>query len=213
MKSSGSFNIPREVLEEANKTSANEAEAILEDFKKNKNQRVREKKEEPKKEEDTPLTEEEIVAANEKRLDELIKDVLVNLNVEFTMDELMSFIMEPSTTKPNIEIFINGMYATFKGALTVDELDEIQMKMKKEADRRETTTIGYKDRHTRHLVSYALLELGKADNIKSIGNTPEERYKEIGSMNSFLIETIVKKWNLFIFATTEMTKKGEIIKK
>lgn len=201
-KRAGSFNIPDELLKEVNKVkvkekdpeSSNDVEDLIESIEEN----------EPE--------EKKVIESKKDDPEELLENIKKDLKIELTEDDLWNVLFNSSLIKKNIEIFPGRVYASFKYGLTVDELAYIDTKMSEAVDSKLMET-GFKALNTRHLLSHVLLELGKPDNIKPIGKNPEERFKEIGSMNSLLLEMLAKKWNMFLFLIDETIKKDESIKK
>jgi Asp-tRNA(Asn)/Glu-tRNA(Gln) amidotransferase A subunit family amidase len=201
----GSFNIPKDLLDEVKKVKKKSEDNVndIEETVKNLDA-------EKVDVEDIEVDEEK---ERQQKIDEALEAIKEKLNIELTDDELYDLCTKNQMTKRNIKIFGGKIYATFKYGLTVDELQYVDKKMKQADESGQFTAVGLKSLYTRLLLSHVLLELGKPDNIKPVGSDPENRFKEIGLMNSLLVEELTRKWNMFLFLVDETLKKEDTLKK
>ena len=200
-RTEGSFNIPKDLLNEMNKNEKPE-ENVSNEVTNDVEETI--KKTEPGVKESNKSKEEEH--------EELLEDIKKDLKIELTEDDLYNILVNPHKKKENIEIFPGRMYASFKFGLTTNELLDVDRKMTM-AQEYKHLEAGFKTLNTQHILSHALLELGKTDNLKPIGDTPEERFEEIGKMSSLLVEMLSKKWNMFLFLISDLAKKESSLKK
>jgi hypothetical protein len=205
----GSFGIPKELMEEIDKNNdkpEGDHNQVTND--------IEETVKENKKKETEETEEEEIkIPENGEVTDALLDAIAEDFKIKTEEDDLHDLLFNNSVIKRGVQIFPNLVHASFRYGLTVNEIAEINKKMEIEKKKKELSNQGLDALKTRYLLSYALLELGKPDNLKPIGNTPEERFEEIGNFNGILAEMLVKKWNLFIFLYDNLAKKGSTLKK
>jgi hypothetical protein len=207
-KMNGSFGIPEDLLKEVNKVKEREGKPRLpleEDLE--YPEEPKEKKEPPKKE-----VEKEIEKDPEKDREELLEEIKKSLGIELNDDDLWGILFDNSLTKSDIIVFPGRVHVTFKYGLSVDEMAQIDEEMAKAMEYK-MMEAGFQSLNTRHLLSHVLLEVGKPDKLKSIGNSPKERFAAIGKMNSILVEMIAKKWNMFLYLIDDTVKRDDAIKK
>ena len=205
-QSGGSFNIPKDLLKEVNrvKEKAEKSPTDIEDVVSEV-----EKEKEEGKEEGIPEKE----PSQEEKAEQLLKNIEADLKINIDEEDMFKALLNCDLIKRNIAIYPGKIHATFKYGITVEELHEINKHMGIAQKSETMTEVGLQSLNARHLLSHALLELGKPDNIKSIGNDPDERFLVIGNMNSLLMERLSQKWNMFVFLIEQKLKKDDAIKK
>lgn len=157
--------------------------------------------------ENAELTEEEIAV----KLKEVMKEVETNLGIEIDEDDIWSFLFNNEILKRGITIVPGKMVATFK-TLSLDATNDVDGKMAEALDEKRLES-GFKNINTQHILAQGLVELGRPGQVKSIGETPEERFKVIGKMSSLLVEKLGQKWNQFVFLIDETVKEEMETKK
>ncbi len=207
---SGSFGIPQDMKDAINdieqKKRENQQKEPTSDVEEIVTQPVLEKKKET--EESEPLSdnfEELTVDQKEKKVKEVLEEIRKNLDIEITEDDIWSFLYNNEIIKRNVVIMPGKMVATFK-TISLDATNLVDSKMAEILDEKRLEA-GFKNLNTQHVLSQGLIELGKPGKLKSLGETPEERFKVVGKMSALLVEKLGRKWNTFVFLVDEAVKE------
>jgi hypothetical protein len=202
--SSGSFGLPPEMqaeIEKSKKKAAQkpvdktDAESVIEDY------------DPPKKEKPEAPKVEDPKESYAKVKAEAMKD----LEITLTDEDFFAYVFKNRLEKGDICILSGKLYAKFR-SLSVAETIEIDRQTKRSSTI-DYTEAGVRNFNTLHLLSHGVLEMGTKGKTKSLGATPEERYKAVEDMGSLVVEKISQKWNLFVFLVSTLMQEEDNVKK
>ena len=206
--SNGSFGIPPEMQAEIEKSKKKAAqkpvdktdiESVVEDFDP--------PKKDPRKEVPESVVKEDPKESYAKLKAEALRD----LEIELTDDDFFAYVYKNKLEKDSVCIMPGKLYAKFR-SLSVSETIEIDKKTKISSTV-DYTEAGIRNFNTLHLLSHGVFALGPTGKVRSLGETPDERYKALSEMGSLVVEKISQKWNLFVFLVSTLMQEDENVKK
>jgi hypothetical protein len=218
-KATGSFGLPPEMQEEIRKSKAKangenvEEEAVNEQPKQKKTKKA--KKPEYTDSESIPEEVEAKVEADEKteedelNLEEIVQKMKDDLEIEFDEDDLYNLWM--SVLEKEVAVVKGKVYAKLK-TLSGDEDEEV-LKAREEAFKTNTLEASIANRTAVKTLHFAVLGLGPKGKVKSLGNTPEERAKSLGKINTIMIERLMTKLRDFSFVCKYVQGEEDELKK
>jgi len=198
----GSFGVPQDILneiEKSKKKGRGEKEDVKEDPKESPKkteffdsesipesggEKFNPKVEEKEPEEEKGPTEEEQIKAAEKFL-----------GVEISDDDLWPMFMGGHVEKAEIVIIPGKLSATFK-TLSLNKNKKISSFMAKTIEEQYLED-GYRNIQTQHLLAAGLIALGKPGKVKELTDDYEEKFNQIGEMDTLLVGGLAEKWNSF----------------
>ena len=202
----GSFGLPDDIAEEIRKSKA-----------KGKGKQGPALKQAPKEEESytdsESIPEKDVEAAEEEtKLDDILSKIKKELGVEISEDDFWDATFNDGLTKENVVVVPGKIYATFK-TITMDEDIELHKKLSSHMGE-EMVEQGYRDLQTKYLLSYCLLGLRKeGEAIRSLGETPDQRFEAIGKMTTLIVGKLGQKWNAFTVLLDSVLKSENEAKK
>lgn len=204
----GSFGMPKEMLDELDRIKKKKSEGVStpkESISESDVEGMNFGAEVPEKKAASIPDEVPKELSRDQQIAEALKQIREDLGVVIDEDDLWSILYSNCLTKRNVTIIPGKMHATFR-THSLDETNAIDIKMAKvmEETRMEN---GIKNVNAQHILSYGLRELGKPGKMRSIGETPEARFKVLGEMSTMVIEVLVKKWNEFVFLVDQSVKE------
>lgn len=213
-QATGSFGLPPEMEEAVRKSKAKASGNEEPEVEEKKTRKSKKKEKEYVDSESIPEEVEAKVAAEEEEEDEVDDESIaaeIEKELEITLDEddlwnLHFGVLE----KKNVCIIPGKVYVNFK-TLTYDENEAVDRSIKSAVDEKLLDT-GVYNRRARTTLSFCLTGLGKKGKVKSLGSDSEERYKKIGELNTIMIESILKRWNQFLWLIVYKGNQGDELK-
>jgi len=206
----GSFGLPEDMLKAINEVKKKQKD-ITQDQPDQPVHDVEEQvKQAPKPEKENPRKEDASKQDETPTVQEVVDRIKKDLRIDLDDDDVWALFSTYKVTKRGVCIIPDKLYATF-ATLTIDDNKQIDRLMAEDLDTKRLED-GHMTVRTQHLLSRGVLELGKRDNLKSIGDTPEERFEELGKMSALVVDRIGRKWNTFTFIVDQLLKEGDELK-
>lgn len=127
---------------------------------------------------------------------EMIELLEKDLKTTISDDDIWQVLFGNTLEKRSVCIFPGRMFATFR-TISMDDANKIENLM---ADAADGTVLkrGFDNLNTQYVVAAGVLELGKPNLAKNLGETMEVRYETFKPMSSVVVDRLSKKWGSFM---------------
>ena len=215
----GSFGIPEHMkkqLEAQQRTApkgAESEEASAEEF----TQAAQAAAEAPKAEQDATQTPPASENDKQKDIDTLRAFWEDRLGIKITERDIRDYIFKGRLIKDNIEAVPGYMKATFQ-SMNPEELGAVDQKMAEFRENKKFTPDGLTNENALQVLSYgwikaAEIEEDSVKSAKSLGNTPEERYKTIQKISALAVQEVIEAWDGFNVLLKIALREKRLLKK
>lgn len=139
------------------------------------------------------------------------------LQVQITERDVRDYIFKGRLIKDGVEVIPGYMKASFQ-SLNPEELGIIDQKMATFRETTKFTADGLSNENALQVLSYGWLRSveidgGSAKAPKSMGNTPEERYKTISKISALAVQEAIEAWDGFNTLLKVALKEKQLLKK
>ena len=139
------------------------------------------------------------------------------LGVTITERDIRDYIFKGRLIKDNIEVVPGYMKASFQ-SLNPEELGIIDEKMAQFREDKKFTPDGLTNENALQVLSYGWVkavevEDGTVKSAKSLGNTPEDRYKTIQKISALAVQEVIEAWDGFNVLLKIALREKRLLKK
>lgn len=139
------------------------------------------------------------------------------LKISITERDIRDYIFKGRLVKDNVEVIPGYMLATFQ-SLNPEELSAVDQKMALFRESVKFTTDGLNNENALQVLAYGWLKSAEVDEsgvkpMKSMGNTPEERYKTVTKISALAVQEAIEAWDGFNVLLKIALRERRLLKK